>query len=71
MSLPVSPDLPPAVAEAFDALRRVRSMTVSVTLTQTAGRNLIRAMREAGFTQEDGVALAFHAVALGNRDAGR
>jgi hypothetical protein len=71
MMPPVSPDLPPPVAEAFDQLRRVRAATASVTLTQAAGRNLILAMREAGFTHEDGVMLAFHAVALGNRDAGR
>lgn len=68
---PVSPDLPPSVRVAFDELRRLRAATDSVVLTQAAGRNLIRAMWEAGFTQEDGTVLAFHAVALGNRDAGR
>jgi hypothetical protein len=66
-----TPNLPLAVRVAFDELRRQRAATDSVILTQAAGRSLIRAMREAGFTHEDGAMLAFHAVALGNRDAGR
>ena len=69
--VPVNSDLPLAVRVAFNELRRLRAATDSVALTQAAGRNLIRPMRAAGFTHEDGVTLAVQAVALGNRDAGR
>jgi hypothetical protein len=64
-------DLPPAVRIAFDELRRVRAMTESTVLTLSAGRKLVRLMREAGFSEEEGAMLAFRAVALGNADAGR
>jgi hypothetical protein len=48
--LPINVELPPAVRVAFDELRRLCATTDSVVLTQAAGRNLIRVMRDAGFT---------------------
>jgi hypothetical protein len=56
---------------SFDELRRVRATTESVVLSSAAARNLILAVKDAGLDQEEGAMLAFRAIALGNKDAGR
>jgi hypothetical protein len=61
-------DVPPALAMAFDELRRVRATTQSVVLTKAAGRNFIRVGMEIGLSKDECVVLAFEAVALGNAD---